>query len=836
MLKLFLKRTLSVFMVIAMLSSMCVFAAEEATVLTAETMEKGKSGTFNAWCWSYPEDGCDNMYPTFYIANRTSSNRPDNPDEGLGNLAKESAIQVAQKMKKFMEKMPEGHRVIMPIMSKNMSEPKGVGIGGTFDNWFWWDEGVEIHIEAFKELFYHYKKIGGPDIDAMTLDYEIGMDVWNLEWDKIGGKTLLNKEQLEERYQAIVDDPRYETDIRPTLEAMDFEFYEGSDHNELYNYWNVVGDNNSEERRNVYLGLLWASQRKDMYLNQIFEFLRDTYYPDLKSMNYGSTPKIYNPDHPDNYHYYEKFQVEPPVEERESQYYGTANAQFYYGSMGSDFEKNPDSSYPFDTFKRTPFNGAFRMMLQYEESMAWKDGVNYESYPWVGPYTWDYNTPYASTDFWFELNFHLALNGVDTFQAFNNSSLANTWEHDDLLFSQQLHELDEVVGFEDRKPLWESITPGDQRYMLSGMYAGGKNVWRISPDLYIPEGKDGHVTMETFCTDRETPTFQIGNQFVKFPEGSFIYESDINISDFGYWVISPEGTRPEEYRDENLPIPAEPEYDYVSGQNYEIYKAKMTAGMTDEEKAGTVKETSAQKYTKKYRDEIEAGVSFPDLVGHWAEDEMRNLADKGILEGSDGLMYPDQQVTKAEFLAMVLRALDIPETELTDYFKDVTENDWFAGVMQTAFTRGYVEDTNGYMLSNKKLAREDMAVIISKILPNLVADGEISFADSDKISEAALEAVKLISGAGIINGYPDATFRPTAVCTRAETAMIIVRILALSDEERALEKIEENATEVTDGEKENPSADVTTETQEPAEEAEEEETVEEEIIEEEIIE
>ncbi len=252
----------------------------------------------------------------------------------------------------------------------------------------------------------------------------------------------------------------------------------------------------------------------------------------------------------------------------------------------------------------------------------------------------------------------------------------------------------------------------------------------------------------------------------------------------------------------------------------------MTAGMTAEE-IGPVKETAAQKYVKKYRDELDEGVVFPDLVGHWAEDEMRALADKGILKGNDdGLMYPDQQVTKAEFLAMVLRALNIPEAELKDEFKDFTANDWFAGVMQAAYTRVYVTDTNGYMLSNSKLKREDMSVIIKNVLPNLVAKDEITFTDADTIKAEAVDAVKLISSAGIINGYLDGTFGPTKVCTRAETAVIISRILALSDAERALEKAEEEVQEeVKEEVKEDLTETETTETEET--ETEETETEEE---------
>ena len=70
--------------------------------------------------------------------------------------------------------------------------------------------------------------------------------------------------------------------------------------------------------------------------------------------------------------------------------------------------------------------------------------------------------------------------------------------------------------------------------------------------------------------------FQIGNQFIKFPEGSVLYEAESEQSGFGYWVISPEGTFPSEYRDENTAPPAETDYVYVNNANITKLKTKLT--------------------------------------------------------------------------------------------------------------------------------------------------------------------------------------------------------------------------------------------------------------------
>ncbi|HEY8529962.1 MAG TPA: S-layer homology domain-containing protein [Paenibacillaceae bacterium] len=56
------------------------------------------------------------------------------------------------------------------------------------------------------------------------------------------------------------------------------------------------------------------------------------------------------------------------------------------------------------------------------------------------------------------------------------------------------------------------------------------------------------------------------------------------------------------------------------------------------------------------------GAVFPDTETHWAKTTIRWALEKGFVTGySDGLFRPDQPVTEAEFLAMLIRAFE-PET------------------------------------------------------------------------------------------------------------------------------------------------------------------------------
>lgn len=50
---------------------------------------------------------------------------------------------------------------------------------------------------------------------------------------------------------------------------------------------------------------------------------------------------------------------------------------------------------------------------------------------------------------------------------------------------------------------------------------------------------------------------------------------------------------------------------------------------------------------------------FADVSGHWAQEDIRHMADLGILKGKDdGLYHPDEPMTRAEFAAAARRLME----------------------------------------------------------------------------------------------------------------------------------------------------------------------------------
>lgn len=173
-----------------------------------------------------------------------------------------------------------------------------------------------------------------------------------------------------------------------------------------------------------------------------------------------------------------------------------------------------------------------------------------------------------------------------------------------------------------------------------------------------------------------------------------------------------------------------------------------------------------------------AGEIFADLSGHWAKNSIITLYNKGIISGKSKTEFaPEDYVTREEFIKMAVNAFGIKDGENVS-FSDADPNAWYYTFICRAVNAGLVKgNTDGSFGIGKNITREDMAVIIFRYIKDMKPSENVTFADSNKISEYAAEAVKVLSCAGIIKGT-DGKFSPKAYATRAETAVIIERILS----------------------------------------------------------
>ncbi len=82
---------------------------------------------------------------------------------------------------------------------------------------------------------------------------------------------------------------------------------------------------------------------------------------------------------------------------------------------------------------------------------------------------------------------------------------------------------------------------------------------------------------------------------------------------------------------------------------------------------------------------------FTDTLGKPYEEAVNYLAEKGIVNGkAEGIYAPDDSLTRAEMLAIILRAFGAEEIEPKNVFEDVTEEHWAYMYVEQAYAMGIV--------------------------------------------------------------------------------------------------------------------------------------------------
>lgn len=177
----------------------------------------------------------------------------------------------------------------------------------------------------------------------------------------------------------------------------------------------------------------------------------------------------------------------------------------------------------------------------------------------------------------------------------------------------------------------------------------------------------------------------------------------------------------------------------------------------------------------------ETKLAFSDIEGvDWAIEAIEYLSKKKIVNGNpDGSFAPNKNVTRAEFIKMVMAAMGSKATESEECFNDVESDAWYAPYVNAAYYEGLVlGDENGNFYPEAPITREDMTVILYRALKE-TENGNVSFADEAEISDYAKTAVGYFASNGIVNGLGDGRFGAKENATRAQTAVIIYRILTM---------------------------------------------------------
>lgn len=179
---------------------------------------------------------------------------------------------------------------------------------------------------------------------------------------------------------------------------------------------------------------------------------------------------------------------------------------------------------------------------------------------------------------------------------------------------------------------------------------------------------------------------------------------------------------------------------------------------------------------------------FDDLDSvEWAREPICKLAEMGVLRGKEyRLFYPNDNITREEFVKMLTVAYKLNIENKTAKFTDVNADDWFMPYVAAALENGIVNGVSDDMFgTGQNITRQDLAVMAyNAALKNGVefnTEGVQKFSDDDKISDYAKTAVYALKSQDIVNGIDGKNFAPQDTATRAEAAKILYALISLSN-------------------------------------------------------
>ena len=179
-------------------------------------------------------------------------------------------------------------------------------------------------------------------------------------------------------------------------------------------------------------------------------------------------------------------------------------------------------------------------------------------------------------------------------------------------------------------------------------------------------------------------------------------------------------------------------------------------------------------------------VGFTDTLKAWSKPYVELAAAKGLVQGvGDGKYDPDKAATRAEFTAMLVRALGRSAyVGSTATYEDVKQGAWYFDEIAQAKELGLLGFVKGTSFNpDQPLTREEMASMLAaaiRLENSSIARDTVNlngYKDIGSVDAAYLEDVRTMVTLQIMNGISANTFDPKGLTSRAQAAVVFIRML-----------------------------------------------------------
>ena len=222
------------------------------------------------------------------------------------------------------------------------------------------------------------------------------------------------------------------------------------------------------------------------------------------------------------------------------------------------------------------------------------------------------------------------------------------------------------------------------------------------------------------------------------------------------------------------------DFKYVPNINY-TGKDSFTYVVRDS--YGNYSDTSTVNITVSAR---ESGIVYSDMHDNSAYNAALTLAGENIMIGrisGDGLyFYPDEQVSRGEFLVMVMKAAGISPTFKESSFDDNSEipasiRPYVATAQNCRYINGRLTKEGLVFDADSTITRAEAAVMVKNVLNLSEPVALVSFADTEEIPAWAKSAISALYSIGIFSRTDEGKIDAQGALTRAQAAQMVYSVL-----------------------------------------------------------
>ncbi len=176
------------------------------------------------------------------------------------------------------------------------------------------------------------------------------------------------------------------------------------------------------------------------------------------------------------------------------------------------------------------------------------------------------------------------------------------------------------------------------------------------------------------------------------------------------------------------------------------------------------------------------GKTFDDVKSHWGKREINKMVTMGYIKGTNNKFNPDNDITRAEFVAIMIRILGLDSSKIDNIpFSDVKSTDWFAKDVLLAAKEGIIKGyKDGTFKPNSPIERQEISTILANLLDGELTNEEVENILTnfdDEVDQWAKNSVAKMIDAEIMRGLSDNTIGGQLNATRAEATVMLLRFL-----------------------------------------------------------